>query len=466
MSRPKKRVGKARKGNEAGHESKVSGVYFRDDGSPRWIVRLRYRGKDYLPTATYPVDLKETNKASELHVETARKFAEAYALKEQANGSTGAKVMARVGANWTLKALIIRVLDDFDSGEIVQASHGYKSALRMWAGVASKGHNKAGFPTITKKRLTELKYKHFYNLDDGTSFNHLLKDKAGQKASGSAVKKMLKALQFVFKRAQEVYEIDFVNPLATLKDISSNDARERVLTDKEFNSIMTVMLEGKTTMATTEVTYFARHTAVRRGEAVKLNWGDIDIEKKTAHLRGTKAKRGAYKERTIPLPSHVIDRLKVLKAASAEKDGPVFAHMYKEKWKRLRADTATQAWDRARAHVAKTTKDNTILTARLHDLRHTRITELGSIPDLTVTEAARISGHTDLRMFMRYFNPNPVDIGKKLDDYERAKSEPKVAAVKGTVEEAIAALIALADKDMMYVALGKAMEKMTATAGT
>lgn len=473
MSRPKtvrKRTSKTRAtsaGNKAGYQSDVVGVYFRDDGSPRWIVRLRYRGKDYLGTRTFPVDLKETNKGMDTHVDTARRFAEKYALEEQLKAETGKKPLAMVGSTWTLQALIERVLADFDDGVIAQGSRGFESALRTWAGKASKGHNMAGFPTITKHRITELKYKHFYDLDKPEAFNHLLKDKSGNRATNSSVKKMLKALQFAFKRARDVYEIDFVSPLGSLKTIDSNDARSRVLTDNEFVAIMKVMENGKTTMATIEATYFARGTAVRRSEAVKLNWGDIDFEQKTAHLRGTKAKRGAYRERIIPLSVAVVERLKVLHAESKDKSkgGPVFAHSYKGSWKRLRADTATQAWDRARARVAKDSDDDTILTARLHDLRHTRITELGSIPSLTVTEAARISGHNDLRMFMRYFNPNPVDIGKKLDDYERAQKEPKKAVGKGTIDEAIDALLALGDKDSMYIALGKAMQKMTEGGG-
>ena len=461
MSRPKaKGTKKSLASNKAGYVSAVPGVYYRDDGRPKWMVRLRSEGRDYLPPVNFPVDPAQTNKSHPAHRDMARMAAEAFALKEQRQMRENKKPEAQFGQSWTLEALIERVLEDFESGKIEHKSRSVVAGLRTWIGKASRGQNQQGFPSITRRRLTELKYKHFYSLDDAEAFNNLLKDKAGQKASGSSIKKMLKALQYVFKRARDVYEIDFPNPLPSLKDISANDARERTLTENEFSSIIKAMTDGKTYQATIDVIRFARYTAVRRSEAVKLNWSDINFVDKTAHLRGTKAKRGAYRERVIPLQQEAMEVLKGLFESTEDKKGPVFAYVHGKAWRRVRADTTTQAWTRARQRVAIDKKDTTILTARLHDLRHTRITELGSIPALTVTEAARISGHTDLRTFMRYFNPNPVEIGKKLDDYERAKLQPSAGRDTGTVEDAIEALLALRDKDMMYVALGKAIEKV------
>ena len=462
MARAKKVIRKSR-GNQKGFTSPVAGVYFRDDGNPRWIVRFRFNGKDYLPQVHYPVDLDETNTSSPTHVETARKHAEACATKEGASLRGTKKPRALYGAQWTLEALIKRVLEDFDDGSIELKSRSTETSLRVWVGLAQKGHNTQGFPTLTRKRLNELAYKDFYNVEGNKALNHLLKDRSGGKASNASVKKMLKAVQFALKRASNVYEIDFEDPIPTLKGIEANDARERTLTEGEWEAIIGELRAGRALGVTIDAIRFARFTAVRRGEAIKLDWPDINFTNKTAHLRGTKAKRGAYRERTIPLPKEAMEILTGLYDETQNKAGPVFAHKVGRTWRRLGVDSTTQAWVRARARVAKLTKDDTILTARVHDLRHTRITELGSIPDLTVTEAARISGHTDLRTFMRYFNPNPVDIGKKLDAYERAKVKPKGV---GTIADAVNALVALGDMRAMYLALAKALEQVDAEAPT
>lgn len=110
---------------------------------------------------------------------------------------------------------------------------------------------------------------------------------------------------------------------------------------------------------------------------MKLDWADINFKKKTARLRETKAKNGKYNERVIPLTSEPMALIAARFEASKTKKGPVFVT---SRGKRIRADTVTQAWDRVRQQVAEKLGDPEILTARMHDLRHTRITEMGRPP--------------------------------------------------------------------------------------
>ena len=105
----------------------------------------------------------------------------------------------------------------------------------------------------------------------------------------------------------------------------------------------------------------------------------------------------------------------------------------RDRGKRLRPDTMTQEWTRAFARAG-------VEGARIHDLRHTRITELGRF--LTAAEAARVSGHTDLATFFRYFNPDPVETGKKIDAMERGP-QGKADAIR----KAAATLAALSNDD-------------------
>ena len=48
-----------------------------------------------------------------------------------------------------------------------------------------------------------------------------------------------------------------------------------------------------------------------------------------------------------------------------------------------------------------------VKNARVHDLRHTRITELA--PTLPLQVLARLTGHRDPAMLMRYYNPTAAD---------------------------------------------------------
>ena len=95
-----------------------------------------------------------------------------------------------------------------------------------------------------------------------------------------------------------------------------------------------------------------------------------------------------------------------------------------------------------------------ILTARVHDLRHTRITELGRI--LSAAEAARVSGHSDLSSFFRYFNPDPVDIGRKIDELESNRRLPK--DTKALMDQ----LVALDLNDLTAIFMAAMTRKLTA----
>jgi len=56
--------------------------------------------------------------------------------------------------------------------------------------------------------------------------------------------------------------------------------------------------------------------------------------------------------------------------------------------------------------------DRFLLGLRLHDLRHEATSRLASI--FPMYELAKITGHKDPRMPLRYYHPKPEDTAKKL----------------------------------------------------
>lgn len=454
MSRPAQ---KKPASNRSGFTSKEKGVYFRDDGTPRWIVRFRYNGQTYREQVHYPVDLLITDRSHPLNVRKAQEDAEELARRERRAWLEKGKPLHQLGKAWTLGSLMERALKEMEEGTIAHASvRTDKSNLNVWLGVASTGKNRSGFPTLTERIVEDLTYDDFFSQSNKKAFNHLYVGK------DSSMLKMLKTAQMVFRIAQDKWAIELTNPLRSITGVKIDDGRERILSNEEWEQI-TEALKGAS-QATQDAIAFARFTAVRRGEAVKLDWPDVNWTDETAKLRGTKSADSSYRERDIPLPEKALAILKRRFKESKDPRGPVFAHESFETvegkrvpmWRRIGLDTTTQAWDRARRRVAQSNDDPTILSARAHDLRHTRITELGSV--LTIAETAKVSGHKDLKMFMRYFNPRAKDIAKKLNELE--KGSPKE---KGDLASAVNALVALGDKDSMHIALGMALQKhMTA----
>lgn len=439
-------------------KSTVPGVYYRDDGVPRWEVKIRWTDKDgtkrKLPSVRYPVDLNAPPKTDN-HLLQARKDAEAYATAQWAGLRNKDVPLALTAEAWTLRGLLQRFVQEVDDGLIsYRAVKTDRSNCNTLLGNATQGPNKGRKFTTVEKLVSSLTYGDFFS-QSKTSISQEYKGANGDPGNNSSVKRLLSSVRTVFNRAINDWEIKLTNPLASLSGIEVDDARERTLKPDEWELITADLDNSRTEQGTKDAIAFSRHTAVRRGECIKLDWTDISFKDRTARLRNTKSRKGKVRERVIPLTPSAMEILESRRAGKAIIDlkGAVFTN---DKGKRLRADTVTQAWIRARGRVAKATDNPDIITARVHDLRHTRITELGRI--LSAAEAARVSGHSDLSSFFRYFNPDPVDIGRKIDAMESGKKMPK------DIQDLIDRLAVLTIEDLTAVFMTAITRKASTTA--
>lgn len=165
----------------------------------------------------------------------------------------------------------------------------------------------------------------------------------------------------------------------------------------------------------------AVETAMRRGEIAALRWENIDLGRRVAHLPETKNGNS----RDVPLSSAALDvlagllpkkdsqRRKAL-AVPTELRGPVFA---------THPDGITQAFERAmqRARSAyerdcadqgREPDPTFLIDLRFHDLRHEATSRLAS--RFQLHELAKITGHRDTRMLLRYYHPDAADLAKRL----------------------------------------------------
>jgi integrase len=197
-----------------------------------------------------------------------------------------------------------------------------------------------------------------------------------------------------------------------IKDLpNEDDSRERIISDVELSRILAAMEERAA--GTRAAILFLRWTAARRGEAAKLLWPDLvkaDRGAGLATLRDTKSpKRGKVKNRTVPVPRVVMAEIGKL----AEDTSTVFD---------CRGDSLTNAWDETCQRVG-------IEDARLHDLRHTRITELVD-GGMNILELAALTGHDDLRMLQRYYNPKPEALARAAAASDRTNAARKRASTR------------------------------------
>ena len=180
----------------------------------------------------------------------------------------------------------------------------------------------------------------------------------------------------------------FENPLAKLKKLKVNNARNRRITDEELALLREAAKKTRNPYIM-PIVYFALETAMRRGEILSTRWSDVCIENRTLHIPITK---NGY-ARTIPLTHHAIDILDDLPRCG-------------EKCFPITANSLRMAWDRLIARAG-------IENLHLHDCRHEAISRFFE-RGLSIPEVALISGHRSYSMLQRYTHLRAEDLVSKI----------------------------------------------------
>ncbi|MEO5831034.1 MAG: site-specific integrase [Rhodanobacter sp.] len=375
---------------------------FRKRGEHQWQARVRRKG--------YPAQLKTFDTRVE---------AEAWARKVE-SGMDGGTFVSRAEAEATS---LSEALDRYER-EVVPGKKGdvqEKSVIRMWKATTLVQRSMAGIRSadIAKQRDEWLKT-----------------------CKPATVLRRIALLSHVFKIARHEWRMEsLANPIEFVTKPSPNNARTRRVTTidaiagrsaEEGELERVIAASGSAVLPA--IIRLAVETAMRRGEIIGLLWENVDIKKRVAHLPETK--NGS--SRDVPLSSRAIAALEASKPS--EDDTTADKKAVKEKSKSsvktrpaapltgfvfaVSSDAVTRAFERAvlrarRSYEADCKKvgrvpDKKYLTdLRFHDLRHEAASRLASIYQLH--ELAKITGHKDPRMLMRYYHPRAEDLAKRLD---------------------------------------------------
>jgi len=141
------------------------------------------------------------------------------------------------------------------------------------------------------------------------------------------------------------------------------------------------------------VVILALETAMRLGEILSLDWAEVNLQRRTAHLSLTKNGEA----RTIPLSRKAMETLTSL--------GPTTKGKLFPQWRD--SISFLHAWRRV---VIKSGIDD----FRFHDLRHEAISRLFE-KGLNPMQVAAISGHKTLQMLKRYTHLRAEDLAALLD---------------------------------------------------
>jgi integrase len=272
------------------------------------------------------------------------------------------------------------------------------------------------------------------------------RDRRLKAVSGATVNREIDVLSAVLNHARREWGVHVDNPVPFVKRPDKSRARDRRLSAEEECYLLAALSEGDRKANGTfgrgarnpwlsPLVRLAVETAMRRGELLSLQWENVDLDRRTAHLPDTKN----GDPRTVPLSSRAVAILVSLPIAQAEREegdngaddagavttaptadaekrGPVFPTTAMALRKGF-----TRAVERARmqyladcARDARRPEDGFLDDLHFHDTRHEAASRLAEKLS-NVLELSAVTGHKDLRMLKRYYHPRAEDLAKKLD---------------------------------------------------
>ena len=195
-----------------------------------------------------------------------------------------------------------------------------------------------------------------------------------------------------FRFAKRELLIDVANPLSEIALPQASKASDKVVSQGEL-----ILLLNELSPTMRLITELAYETAMRRSEIVMLTTDCVHLEERIADV--IDGKNGT---RSVPLTMRALELLQeAVKQARAERipEGRLF---------HVTPHSVSTAVRRARE------KANLGDTVRLHQLRHTRITNVAK-KGFNNAQIMVVSGHRDTRSVARYSHLNARDVIPLID---------------------------------------------------
>lgn len=247
------------------------------------------------------------------------------------------------------------------------------------------------FPELAQMYITDLKAEHFNEWQKKRLATVKIASVAREKSTLSDI--FTKAIKWQYCAHNPVKQAD------ALKD---PPPRNRRYSEAEIKKLVLAsgydpQGDNRTQTARAGAAFlFAIETAMRAGEIYKLNWANINLEKRTAFLPETK---NGY-ARTVPLSSQALAILDAIAKRKLERVGSVFEF----------------SGDQMLSALFRKIKDEAGLknaNLRFHDTRREALSRLAKV--FNPMELAKISGHRDFTILQNtYYAPDVSEFASRL----------------------------------------------------
>lgn len=204
---------------------------------------------------------------------------------------------------------------------------------------------------------------------------------------GSARTMLTKAID------NDIISGDAIKPFRTVRRMlkKSSNARDRVLTDEEFQNLMDALPEHTKFMVAA-----AYYTGMRKGELLNLTWSKVNLEEKMIYLSAEDTKD--REKRLVPICALLMKYF--LEAHRSEFTDNVFHYQGLPIAEDIRSGLKT-ACEKVGIIYGSKKKNGFVF----HDLRHTFVTNMRK-SGVSESIIMKITGHSTREMFDRY---NKID---------------------------------------------------------
>lgn len=237
------------------------------------------------------------------------------------------------------------------------------------------------------------------------------------------------------------------NPMTQVRKPTLANERSRRLVDGEEELLLAALLQRESPWPHAAAV-LAMETAARMSELLALRWKEVDVERRTARLRGKDGgvTKNGEDYRDIPLSSRAAALLRDLPRSTGGMVLPLSQNALQIAWGRalkqarkchvlarlaellgVEGFDAEQQAREIRAVVYKKRQpqpitldliahidenDKVLVDLHFHDLRHEGTSRLAE--KLAMHELMKVTGHKSSRMLSRYYHPKAADLAIKL----------------------------------------------------
>ena len=257
--------------------------------------------------------------------------------------------------------------------------------------------------------------KRFLATIQGKTIAEFRDERLGE-VSEATVRRELVILSNLFEIVRKEWGMGGIqNPVRSINLPSGRgNERERRLTETEEKALLEGCKEYGGEIHS--IVVFAIETAMRRSEIANMVWNNVDLKEMVVRRVG--GKNNSF--RTVPLSDLAVGMLKSMPRQLSGKIWAMEDQSITHAFVRVR-DRLREAYEKEREEKRTEPDPAYLVDLTFHDLRHEATSRLAKI--YQVHELAKVTGHKDLRMLMRYYNPTGKELALKMRKDSVLKAE-------------------------------------------